>query len=209
LQLYHSPLSPNALRSRAVIFELGIPVELVTVDLRGGNKTPDYLRLNPNGKVPVLVDGDAVIWESRAINAYLAAKYPEKDLYPADLVKRAMVDQWSYWQAIHLGPSMQRIAFERVVKASFGMGEPDEKAIAAEQPVVDQFLGVLETGLSDGREWVTGQLSLADFAVASTFIHRVRAKFDFARFPHVLAWIERMEKRPSWQQATEPIRQMK
>lgn len=208
MKLYDSPFSPNALRARAVIFELGLPVELVTVDLRGGNKTPDYLKLNPNGKVPVLVDGEVVIWESRAINAYLAAKYPDQNLYPVDLVRRAMVDQWSYWQAIHLGPAMQRINFERVLKAAFGMGEPDEKAVAAELGNVDQFLGVLETGLGDGREWIAGTLSIADFAIATTFIYRNRARIELDKFPLVAAWIARMEARPSWQKATEPMRQM-
>ena len=85
MKLYSFPGSPNALRSRAVIYELEAPVEIVTLNMRAGqNKTPEYLAINPNGKVPVLVDGDLVIWESRAINAYLASKFPQKDLYPAD-----------------------------------------------------------------------------------------------------------------------------
>src|SRR4051812_46471375 len=102
MKLYNSPGSPNALRSRAVAFELGLDPEIVNVNIGGGeNRTPEYLAINPNGKVPVLVDGDVVIWESRAINAYLASKYQKDDLYPTDPVRRAMVDQWSYWQAIH------------------------------------------------------------------------------------------------------------
>ena len=115
MKLYSSPGSPNALRTRAVIAELGLPVEIVNVDIaKGANRTPDYLALNPNGKVPTFVDGDLVIWESRAINAYLANLKPDADLYPADPKLRAIVVQWSNWQAIHLGPSMQKIDFERV-----------------------------------------------------------------------------------------------
>ncbi len=75
MKLYNANFSPNALRVRAVVYELGIEVEKIEVDIRGGNRTPEYLKLNPNGKVPVLVDGDTVIWESRAINAYLASKF--------------------------------------------------------------------------------------------------------------------------------------
>ena len=105
MKLYNANLSPNALRVRAVVNELGIALEVIDVDLRsGGNRTKEFLALNPNGKVPVLVDGDFVLWESRAINAYLATMKPESGLYPADARKRAMVDQWSYWQAVHLGP---------------------------------------------------------------------------------------------------------
>ena len=64
------------------------------------------LPYNPNTKVPVLVDGDFVLWESRAIIAYLATG--PRRLYPADPSGAPIVDQWSYWQAIHLGPAMQR-----------------------------------------------------------------------------------------------------
>ena len=71
--LYNANLSPNALRVRAVAHELGIALEIVEVDLRKGeNRSEAFLALNANGKVPVLVDGDFVLWESRAINAYLA-----------------------------------------------------------------------------------------------------------------------------------------
>ena len=100
--LYNANLSPNALRVRAVAHELGIKLEIVEVDLRKGeNRSEAFLALNANGKVPVLVDGDFVLWESRAINAYLASLKSEQGLYPEDKRKRAIVDQWSYWQAIH------------------------------------------------------------------------------------------------------------
>jgi glutathione S-transferase len=202
MKLYNAGGSPNALRTRAVLYELGIEFERIDLDFRGGgNRTPDFLKLNPNGKVPVLVDGDVVIWESRAINAYLAAKYPAKNLYPTDLGLRATIDQWSYWQAVHLGPAMQRVAFERVQKKTFGRGEPDEAVITAEMKNVDQFLDVFEAGLADGREWIAGGLTIADFALATTFIHRVAASLPVASRPKVNAWIERMEKRPSWQRA--------
>jgi glutathione S-transferase len=200
MKLYSFPGSPNALRSRAVIYELEAPVEIVTVDMRGGaNKTPEFLAMNPNAKVPVFVDGDLVIWESRAINAYLASRFPDKGLYPADPAGRAMVDQWSYWQAIHLGPAMQKVTFERVQKKQFGRGEPDEAAIAAEMPNVNQFLDVFEAALGDGRDWITGKLSLADFALATTFRLRKAAQIPLETRPRVEAWMQRMEQRPSWQ----------
>ncbi|HZY68537.1 MAG TPA: glutathione S-transferase N-terminal domain-containing protein, partial [Devosia sp.] len=70
MKLFSSPGSPNALRTRAVIAELGVPVEIVDVDIgKGENRTPEFLAMNPNGKVPTFVDGELVIWESRAINA--------------------------------------------------------------------------------------------------------------------------------------------
>jgi glutathione S-transferase len=206
MKLYNSNFSPNALRVRAVAAELEIPLEIIEVDFRkGDNRTASYLAMNPNGKVPVLVDGDLVLWESRAINAYLASLRPEHGLYPDDPKRRAIIDQWSYWQAIHLGPAMQRVVFERAMKSKFGMGEPDENTIASGLKEIDQFLPVLDANLA-GKEWVAGDLSLADFAIASTLVYRVPAGISLERSPNVSAWIDRLEARPSWQSVVAPLR---
>jgi glutathione S-transferase len=205
MKLYNSNFSPNALRVRAVANELGIQLDIIEVDFRKGeNKTASYLALNPNGKVPVLVDGDFVLWESRAINGYLASLKPEHGLYPDDAKRRALIDQWSHWQAIHLGPAMQRVAFERVMKSKFGMGEPDENTIASGLKEIDQFLPIFDASLKD-KEWVTGKLSIADFAVGSTFVYRAPAAISLDNAPHVSAWINRLEARPSWQKAVAPL----
>ena len=205
MKLYNSNFSPNALRVRAVAAELGIALDIVEVDLRKGeHKSASYLAMNPNGKVPVLVDGDFVLWESRAINAWLASLRPEHGLYPDDAKKRAVIDQWSYWQAIHLGPAMQRVAFERVMKAKFGMGEPDEQAIAPQLKEIEQFLPVLNANLKD-KEWVAGKLSIADFAMASTFVYRAPSGISLEKTPHAAAWIERLEARPAWHSAVAPL----
>ncbi len=205
MKLYNADLSPNALRVRAVAFELDIDLEIIDVDVfKGETKTEEYLALNPNGKVPVLVDGDFVLWESRAINVYLAGVKPERNLYPEDLKSRALVDQWSYWQAIHLGPAMQRIAFERMLKPMFGMGETDETAVEQQLKDIAQFLPVLDGALA-GKEWIVGDLSLADFALASTFIYRDPCRILLGETANVDAWIKRLEALPSWQKAVAPI----
>ena len=203
--LYNANLSPNALRVRAVAHELAIALEIVDVDLRKGeNRSETFLALNPNGKVPVLVDDDLVLWESRAINTYLASLRSEQGLYPEDPRKRAIVDQWSYWQAIHLGPAIQRVVFERLLKSKFGMGEPDEKALEGSLKDIAQFLAVLDANLCD-QDWVAGELSIADFAVASTFVYRKGSNISLERAPHVSTWIDRLEARPSWQAAVRPM----
>ena len=177
--LYNSNLSPNALRVRAVAGELGIALEIVEVDSRKGeNRSEAFLALNANGKVPVLVDGDFVLWESRAINAYLAGLKSEQGLYPEDKRKRAIVCEWSYWQAIHLGPAMQRVAFERLLKSKFGMGEPDEKALEGPLKDIAQFVAVSVNFCSTRNGWRV-KLSLADFAIATTFVFRK----DFEHIP--------------------------
>ena len=206
MKLFNANFSPNCLRVRAVIFELGADVEIVDVDVfSGGTKTPEYLAINPNGKVPAFVDGDLKLFESRAINAYLASLDPKRRLYPENLKKRAVVDQWSYWQAIHLGPSSQKLAFEKVLKEKFGRGKPDQAVIDVEAKETTKLLGVLDTGLA-GREWIAGDLSIADFALASTLTRRKAAGIDLEPFANVGAWIERLESRASWQKAVEPMR---
>jgi glutathione S-transferase len=176
----------------------------VEVDLRTASSNRELLAVNPNGKVPVLVDDDFILWESRAINAYLASRHPEGNLYPPDPRQRALVDQWSLWQAIHLGPAMQKVGFERFVKSRYGLGQPDEAAAAASHKETLRYLAVLETRLA-GRRWVVDDLSLADFALASTFMLRKPAGISLNDFPAVAAWIERVEALDSWQRAIAPL----
>jgi glutathione S-transferase len=202
MKLYTAGLSPNALRARAVIFELGLPVELEEVDLRdAAAKVATLIPYNPNTKVPVLVDGDFVLWESRAIIAYLASGTP---LYPDDRQRRAIIDQWMYWGAIHLGTALQAVSFQRFMKRRFGMGAPDEAAIESPLKEIAQFLPVLEGGLA-GKAWIAGELSIADFAIATTLIYRDPAGIDCSAAPNVLAWMQRIEARPSWQKAAAPV----
>lgn len=207
MKLYNANLSPNCLRVRAIAFELGIELELVEVDLFGkGASYDELLAVNPNGKVPVLVDGDTTLWESRAIGRYLASSYPDSNLYPTDLKTRASIDQWSFWQAIHLGPAMQKVAFERVLKPKFGMGETSEELVVSQLKDVRRYLAVLEKGLGE-QEWIAGSLSIADFELASTFMYRKPADLGVEAHPRVSKWIERMEERPSWQRAVMPLRE--
>lgn len=205
MKLYNGNFSPNALRVRAVASELEIDLEIIEVDVRGGdNKKEAYLAINPNAKVPVLVDGDITIWESRAINNYLASLRPERGLYPDDPKVRAIVDQWSYWQAIHLGPAMQAVAFQKFTKQRMGRGDPDQVVVDAQMKNVDQFLAVLEKNMAE-KEWAAGSLSVADFALASTFQFRKQAEISLDKLPGVSAWITRLEARNSWQAAIAPM----
>jgi glutathione S-transferase len=206
MKLYNADLSPNALRVRAVAKELGVELEIVGLDFRKGeHKTPAYLAMNPNGKVPTFVDGDFVLWESRAINAYLASL--KGRLYPQDLKKRALVDQWTYWHAVHLGPAMQRVVYERVIKKMFGRGEADENVVASGLKEVAELLTVLDANLA-GKEWIAGELSIADFAVASTFVYVKPAGIPLGAAPNIGAWLARIEARPSWQYAVAPVAAM-
>jgi len=202
MKLYNADFSPNCFRVRAVINELGLDVELIDVDLTpNAAKPPGFLDVSPHGKVPAFVDDDGFsLFESRAINTYLASKRPERGLYPDDPKRRAIVDQWSYWQAIHLGPAMQTVAFERIAKPKWKLGATDEATVTAKLAEVARFMPVLERGL-EGKEWLAGTLTLADIATATTFPLRAAAGISIANAPNVQRWIERVEALPSFKRA--------
>ena len=102
---------------------------------------------------------------------------------------------------------MQRINFERAQKKGFGRGEPDEASLTGELKTVAELLGILDAALA-GKQWIAGDLSLADFALATTFMLRKAAKLGVEAFPNVTAWIERLEATPGWPKAIATWREL-
>ena len=200
MKLYDFAFSPNCRKVRAVAYELGVTFEHGHVDLlRGGSHQSSYLALNPNGRVPVLVDGDFVLWESTAIMRYIAAKSGGR-LLPSELRAQAEMDRWLSWQLAHLGPAISKVAFERVVKKVLGQGAPDEAAIAAGSRDFAQLTGILDAAL-ERREFIAGMLSIADFALASHYSIAKTAGLDLAPFPRVSEWLSRVLARDSMKRA--------
>jgi glutathione S-transferase len=127
MRLYPFLLSPPCQKVVALAYEVGVPLELVAVDLfRGESRTPEMLGKNPHGKVPILEDGDFVLWESNAMLGYIAAKADRNDLAPTTARERADVDRWLSWHGEHFGPAIGKVAFERVVKKR---GAPDRAIV--------------------------------------------------------------------------------
>jgi glutathione S-transferase len=200
MKLYDFAFSPNCRKVRALAYELGIELEFVTVDLpKGAQRSPTFLAINPNGRVPVLVDGDLVLWESTAILWYLADK-AGSTLVPTAPRARAEVDRWLSWQLAHLGPAMSKVAFERIVKKVTGQGTPDEAAIAAGAAEFAKLTAILDDALA-GREYLAGALSIADFALASHFSLAATAGLDLGPYARVNAWLSRVLSRDSMRRA--------
>lgn len=198
MKLYDFPFSPNCRKVRATAYEVGAPLEYVPVNLlRGESRTPDFLRRNPNGLVPVLEDGDFVLWESVAIMRYLAAGTP---LLPTARRVVADVDRWLAWQLAHLVPAMNKVGFERVVKQARGMGPADEAVVQAGTNDFHASIAVLEETLA-GREHVAGPLSVADFAIAGHLSFAPACGLELGRYAAVGSWLARMLARDSMQRA--------
>jgi glutathione S-transferase len=204
MKLYENPLSSAAMKVRAVIHELGLPVTLISVDMmKGEHKSPEFLARNPNGKVPTLDDDGFLVWESNAILCYLAARKPESGLLPADPRGMALVQQWLQWQATTFAPSINEVMGETFYAKLFGRSK-DEAKYAAALEKVRRDLGVLEKTLA-GKEFLTGKLSLADFSLVSALMLRSAMGVDLEAFPNVKAWVARMESRESVRKSMPPM----
>jgi glutathione S-transferase len=170
------------------------------VDLsKGEHKTPEFLRLNPNGKIPILVDRGFQLWESHAIMQYLADKSPEQDVYPRDVSARADVNVWLFWSAYHFAPAAGLIIRERVSKTIVaGLGAPDPLEIARGEALLPAAALVLDRHLA-GKKWIVqDRLTLADFAVAAPLMHTAAAQLPVTEFDNLQAWFARVQSLDAW-----------
>jgi glutathione S-transferase len=183
MKLYTNLFSPNARKVHAVANELGIELETQTVDLRGGEqRTPEYLALNPNGKVPTLVDGDTVLWESNAIVCYLAGK-GDTDLWPKS-AKRYDILRWMFWESNHLSNALNRLFFQKF----FSGDNPDQALIERATKDFRKYATVLDTHLANNT-YVTGDtLTLADFTVGVGFGYAVPLELPLEGLDSINRW---------------------
>ena len=199
MRLYHFVLSTNARRAVMTAVHLEAKVDLVAVDLaRREHLKPDYLALNPNGKVPVLNDDGFVLWESHAIMQYLSDKTAGQTIYPQEARARADVNRWLFWNAHHFAPAVAVLNWERVIKRFVGGGAPDPVEEARGEKLVKQFAGVLDAHLA-GKLWVAqDRLTLADIALATPLMSTTPAKLPTEDMPRLQAWFSRVQELDSW-----------
>jgi len=198
MKLYYcETLNPR--KACAVARFLDLPVDFVRIDLaRGEHKSPQFLALNPNGKVPVLQDGDLVLWEANAIMCHLSDK-AKADLWPHD-ARQVEVMRWLSWDAHHFTRHAGTLYFEYIIKPRIGMGAPDNEAVEAATGQFKVFAQVLEEYLS-GRTFLVGEtLSVADFAVAVTLPYAQAAHLPLDDFPAIRRWHARLDELPAWRQ---------
>jgi len=199
IKLYDGQRSPNGRKVRLLAAELGIAIELVRLDFAKGElKTSQYLAKNPNGKVPTLEEDGFALWESAAIMKYLAAKRPDRGLYPADLKKQAQVDQWLFWWTSHPEAALYSLAIEKFVKPFLGQGGNDPALVAAAQADIDRYLPILESQLA-GKEYVLGVPTILEFAILP-WLEAAQGGIglDLSAYPNITALSKRMQQKPYW-----------
>ena len=195
LQLYSLP-TPNGVKVSIMLEEIGLPYEVHLVDFgKDDQKTPEFLSLNPNGKIPAILDPNGPggkplpLFESGAILQYLGRKTGK--FYPRDERGRVEVEQWLFWQMANLGPKAGEANH-------FRHYAPEKLPYAIERfsNEMNRVYGVMNTRLKD-REFLAGNYSIADIACVGWASRAERHGHDMSGFPNVRRWLETLLGRPA------------
>lgn len=186
LKLYGTSKSRSA-RSLWALEELGLKYEQVPVEVAKA-KSPEHLKLNPNGHIPVLDDDGEIFWESMAVNLYLASKYGKAPLWPESSADRGHAYQWSFWGMTEAEPHLIAILRNRVLLPPEQRNE--QAAVAAAAAVQGPFK-VLDGALK-GRDFLLGRdFTIADLNLSSVLSFALLAKVDLTTTPAAQAWLQK------------------
>jgi glutathione S-transferase len=189
----------RAFRTLWMAGELGIAYEHVKVDFSGGSRRPEYLAVNPNGHVPAIDDDGFKLWESMAINLYLAKKHGSGagGLYPQTLQDEARCWQWSFWGMTEVERPALTVLLNRIGPEEgrdAAAADEAERALAAPLKVLDAAV--------TGTPYLLGdRFTVADLNVASILAWARQARVDLAAFPKAEAWLKSCHDRPAAQAA--------
>jgi glutathione S-transferase len=175
--------------------ELGLDYEHVQVNFATDEtRTPVHLALNPNGHVPVIDDDGLILWESMAINLYLAKKYGAGRLYPSRLEDEARAWQWSFWGVTEVERPVLTAMMNRAV---YPESQRDLAAADAAEKTLAQPLGVLDGVVARTPYLLGGDFTVADLNVASILAWARPARIDMSPFPKVAEWLKNCAERPA------------
>jgi glutathione S-transferase len=186
-----------------VLEELGIPCERVHLDIsKGDTQKPEYLKLNPNGKVPTIVHDGIVIWESAAISIYLGETFgTEKKLYPAPGPKRGEAMKWIVWTNVTLGDAVGRLM--RNTTDWYPADQQNAKAGEAAKKEIGDCLRIVDESLR-GKQFLLGEYTLADTHVNALVDWLRHMKMDLTPYTQLQAWGQRCCARPAYLKVNAP-----
>ncbi len=186
----------RAIRSLWAIEEAGVEYTHVATHFFKDSKTDEYLSVNPNGRIPALVDGDVTLFESMAINLYLTKKYAPA-LYPNADSEQAKAIQWSVWAISEIEPQQMQI----VVQKFFNRDNIDQSVIDSATKNLQRPLAVLNEHLA-GRQYLLGEtFSVADLNVAGVMLLMQMIEFDLSAYPNIKNWTDRCYAREALKRA--------
>jgi glutathione S-transferase len=187
MTIYGDSISGNCLKVKFVADHLGLPYDWVEIDVRSGEtRSPDFLAMNPAGQVPVVRFADnGPLAQSNAIMLHLAW---DSDLVPLDDWERAQMFQWLFWEQYTHEPAVAVLRFQRLY-----LKKPDAEIDPDLVAKSERALGLMDRHLA-GRKYLVGKhLSLADIALVAYTRFAHDAALDLKRWPHVQAWVHRIE----------------
>ena len=193
LKIYGIPRS-RAFRTLWMAKELGLDYENIAIDTQGGSRTPDFLKVNPNGHIPAIDDDGFVLWESMAINLYLAKKYAAGSLYPLRLEDEARAWQWSFWGMTEVERPVLTALFHRAMlpedKRDAALADESERQLAAPLKVLDAAVA--------HQPYLLGEhFTVADLNIASILSWARPARIDLSGVPKMADWFKRCAERPA------------
>lgn len=210
MKLFLFPPSPHSLRVQAVANHLGIDLEYEIVDLtKGEHMSDEFIKKNPNHKIPVLVDGDMVLWESTSIIQYLADKAPEAGLVPAAKTDYFRMQQWLAWNLTSFTPQCTIYIFERLAKKIFNMGKADEAEIAKADEGFHRYAKVLDDQLKDNNYILGDSITLADYAISACLVYAQRAVMPLDNYQDIQRWWGELQSSGPWQKALQILKTFK
>jgi glutathione S-transferase len=169
---------------------LGLSFEYHNIDLSSGeHQSPDYLNINPAGRVPAIVDGDFKLSQSDAICRYLCAQAGDTDFFPTDTKKQAIVNQWIDYASQHVLQGMARIFFNRVV-APLLKQKSDEASVKTGMAMLGRDLAFVEEQLASHTYLAGDHLTLADISLIIALEPARMCKFDLSPYPAITAWFK-------------------
>jgi glutathione S-transferase len=193
IKIYGDPGSGSLRRVTSASAAMGVPIERVNIDLfKGESHTPEFLELNPHGLSPVMVDGDFVLYESSAINLYLAEK-AGSDLAGATTRERYEILQWMFWSG-EQWRVFATLTFDEVLAKRFVGLPADETIVQLAFAKIRAAAAVLDAHLADRQFIVGDRLTLADLDIAGPFSQNERTKIPLNEFPNLVAWQQRLLK---------------
>ena len=194
LQLYGNPRS-RAMRCLWMLEEMGEPYQLVEKStLASDLQSAEYLRLNPNARIPTLVDGDLVLWESMAINLYLAQKY-DGPMHCAGPEVLGLAAQWSFWAMLEMEALLLDLLNHRAVLPEFAR---DPSYAERDELLLERPLGVLNGALAGRNYLVSNGFTVADLNVAAILVWGKMGRLNMSGHAEVARWFDACLARPAY-----------
>jgi glutathione S-transferase len=194
LKIYGIPRS-RAFRTLWMAKELGLEYENIPIDFaNNGTRAPEYLRVNPNGHIPTIDDDGFILWESMAINLYLAKKYSRGSLYPILFEDEARAWQWSFWGMTEIERPVLTAMFHRAILPE---EQRDAKLADESEHQLGRPLMVLDGAVANSPYLLGEHFSVADLNVASILSWARPARIDFSHVPKAADWLKRCAERPA------------